>query len=74
MTPILLNNIILKSLFYIGAVVLLFLFRRPFEGLLKKLGGISPVFKITGDMDVDMANIRSFYSDISGRYPEPPLL
>ena len=36
-----------------------------------KTGGIGPVFQPTGDMEADMADIRSFYSGISGRYPEP---
>ena len=124
MTLILLNNLILQPLFYLLAVVLLFLsrwqtqgrgpdipkyvliaaphtsnwdfvfflliifklrlpvywmgkdsmFRWPFQGLLKRLGGIGPVFQPTGDMEADMADIRSFYSGISGRYPQPPLL
>jgi|JFJP01.1.fsa_nt_gi 1-acyl-sn-glycerol-3-phosphate acyltransferase len=40
----------------------------------KKTGGIGSVFHATGDMEVDMAAIRFFYSGISGRYPESPLL
>ncbi len=36
-----------------------------------KTGGIGPLFNTTGDMETDMADIRSFYSGISGRYPEP---
>jgi 1-acyl-sn-glycerol-3-phosphate acyltransferase len=38
-----------------------------------KTGGIGPVFQPTGDMEADMAGIRSFYSGISGRYPQPLL-
>ncbi|MFA5906263.1 MAG: lysophospholipid acyltransferase family protein [Desulfobacula sp.] len=38
----------------------------------KKTGGIGPVFQVTGDLEADMAAIRSFYSGISGRYPELP--
>ena len=38
-----------------------------------KTGGIGPVFQPTGDMEADMADIRSFYSGISGRYPQPSL-
>ena len=37
-----------------------------------KTGGIGPVFQPTEDMEADMADIRSFYSGISGRYPELP--
>jgi 1-acyl-sn-glycerol-3-phosphate acyltransferase len=40
----------------------------------KKIGGIGPVFTVTGDIDADIAAIKSSYSDISGRYPESPLL
>ena len=40
----------------------------------KKTGGIGPVFYTTDDMETDMGDIRSFYSGISGRYPEPPPL
>ncbi len=36
----------------------------------KKTGGIGPVFHVTGDLEADMIAIRSFYSGISGRYPE----
>jgi len=39
----------------------------------KKTGGIGPVFHATGDMEADMRAIRSFYSGISGRYPQPLL-
>jgi 1-acyl-sn-glycerol-3-phosphate acyltransferase len=35
----------------------------------KKLGGIGPVLQPTGDIEADMVTIRSFYQDISGRYP-----
>jgi len=38
----------------------------------KKTGGIGPVFYTTEDMEADMAEIKSFYSGISGRYPELP--
>lgn len=38
----------------------------------RKIGGIGPVFQATGDMDADMDAIKSFYSGISGRYPELP--
>ncbi len=37
----------------------------------KKTGGIGPIFHVTGDMEADMTAIRSFYSGISGRYPQP---
>jgi 1-acyl-sn-glycerol-3-phosphate acyltransferase len=36
----------------------------------KRTGGIGPVVALTGDMDSDMAGIRSFYADIKGKYPE----
>ncbi|MCP3954139.1 MAG: glycerol acyltransferase [Desulfobacterales bacterium] len=35
----------------------------------KKIGGIGPVLQPTGDIEADMAAIRSFYQDISGKYP-----
>jgi len=35
----------------------------------KKLGGIGPVLQPTGDIEADMVAIRSFYEDISGKYP-----
>lgn len=36
----------------------------------KKKGGIGPVFIPTGDADADIANIRKFYRNKSGKYPE----
>lgn len=35
--------------------------------------GVGPVFHPTGDMETDMTSIRTFYSGISGRYPQPLL-
>lgn len=35
----------------------------------RKVGGFGPTVQPTGDIDADMAVIRSFYRDISGRYP-----
>ena len=35
----------------------------------KKIGGIGPFLQPTGDIEADMVVIRSFYQDISGRYP-----
>ena len=35
----------------------------------KKLGGIGSVLEPTGDIEADMRIIRSFYQDISGKYP-----
>ncbi len=35
-----------------------------------KTGGIGPVMLTTGDIDRDMKTIRSFYSGITGKYPE----
>ena len=35
----------------------------------RKVGGFGPVVQPTGDLDVDMAVIRAFYRDISGKYP-----
>jgi len=35
----------------------------------KKIGGIGPLLQPTGDIEADMATIRSFYQDISGKYP-----
>jgi len=34
----------------------------------RKVGGFGPVVQPTGDIDVDMAVIRAFYWDISGKY------
>lgn len=36
----------------------------------KKTGGIGPLFYPTGDIDADMKEIRKFYADIKGKYPE----
>jgi len=36
----------------------------------RKVGGIGPVVKATGNMERDMRIIRDFYADITGRYPE----
>ena len=35
----------------------------------KKIGGIGPVLQPTGDIEADMNAIRTFYQDISGKYP-----
>lgn len=35
----------------------------------RKTGGFGPVVTPTGDLDADMAVIRHFYRDISGKYP-----
>lgn len=35
----------------------------------RKVGGYGPTVKPTGDIEADMALIRSFYRDISGKYP-----
>ena len=35
----------------------------------KKVGGIGSVLQPTGDIEADMQIIRSFYQDISGKYP-----
>ncbi len=35
----------------------------------KKIGGFGPVLQPTGDIEADMEIIRSFYRDISGKYP-----
>ena len=35
-----------------------------------KTGGIGPLFYPTGDIDADMKEIRKFYADIKGKYPE----
>lgn len=35
----------------------------------KKVGGIGSVLQPTGDIEADMQIIRSFYRDISGKYP-----
>ena len=36
----------------------------------RKTGGIGPLFYPTGDIEADMKEIRSFYADITGKYPE----
>ncbi len=35
----------------------------------RKVGGFGPIVQPTGDIDADMAVIRNFYRDISGKYP-----
>jgi 1-acyl-sn-glycerol-3-phosphate acyltransferase len=35
----------------------------------RKVGGFGPIVRPTGDIDADMAVIRNFYHDISGKYP-----
>lgn len=35
----------------------------------RKVGGFGPALRPTGDIDADMAVIRDFYRDISGKYP-----
>ena len=40
----------------------------------RKIGGIGPVFHVTGDMEADISAIKSSYSGIFGRYPESSLL
>ena len=35
----------------------------------RKVGGFGPTIQPTGDIDADMAVIRNFYRDISGKYP-----
>ena len=35
----------------------------------RKVGGFGPIVQPTGDIDADMAVIRAFYRDISGKYP-----
>jgi 1-acyl-sn-glycerol-3-phosphate acyltransferase len=36
----------------------------------KKEGGIGPMFQPTGDIEKDMVEIKSFYKNISGKYPD----
>lgn len=36
----------------------------------QKIGGIGSVFYPSGDIDADIADIRSFYDNFSGKYPE----
>jgi 1-acyl-sn-glycerol-3-phosphate acyltransferase len=36
----------------------------------RKAGGIGPVITPTGDIESDMREIRSFYSNITGKHPE----
>jgi 1-acyl-sn-glycerol-3-phosphate acyltransferase len=36
----------------------------------RKIAGLGPGIDPTGDIDVDMVEIRKFYSDVTGRYPE----
>ena len=33
----------------------------------KKIGGLGPVFKTTGDIDADMAAIKAFYAGVAGK-------
>jgi len=39
----------------------------------KKTGGIGPTIMPTGNIKNDMKDIRAFYSDITGKYPEKTL-
>lgn len=36
----------------------------------KKEGGVGPMFKPTGDIEKDMADIKQFYKNITGKYPD----
>lgn len=36
----------------------------------RKAGGIGPMITPTGDIDADIEVIKSFYADITGKYPE----
>lgn len=36
----------------------------------KKIGGIGPVIKVTGDYDADLKAIQDFYRGMKGRHPE----
>ena len=36
----------------------------------RKVGGIGPVFRLTGDMKADMDVLREFYAGVQGKYPE----
>ena len=38
----------------------------------RKIIGIGPIFNPSGDVNADMASIKSFYAEFSGRYPETP--
>ena len=40
----------------------------------RKTGGIGPLIYPTGDIDADMKEIRRFYLDIRGKYPEKQIL
>ena len=35
----------------------------------RRLGGIGPLLRPSGDLDADMATFREFYSTIRGKYP-----
>ena len=36
----------------------------------KKIGGVGPALAMTGDVDIDMAAIRSFYASKTGKHPD----
>lgn len=36
----------------------------------RKAGGLGPHLIPTGDIEADMVKIRSFYSSVTGKYPE----
>lgn len=36
----------------------------------KKEGGIGPMFTTTGDLEKDMQEIKAFYANITGKYPD----
>jgi len=35
-----------------------------------KIGGFGPIFSITNNVDKDIENIKKFYKNIKGKYPE----
>lgn len=41
-----------------------------FADYARKLGGFGPLVQPTGDIETDMAAIRTFYQGIAGRFPE----
>ena len=36
----------------------------------RKTGGFGPTFYPTGDIDVDMAEMKKFYANIAGKYSD----
>jgi 1-acyl-sn-glycerol-3-phosphate acyltransferase len=45
-----------------------------FLDYMKKVGGIGPLVRLSGNLELDMAAIRDFYATVTPKYPEKPSL